>query len=131
MIDDLVKRIVNQNAHAAVPTQLSPLPPPSLRVKPHITMLFTTRTSLRRVVHPLLSRAASTRPSGLAQILEKNPDDVVITFAKRTVVGRAKKGQLKDVPVDEMLHALFKVPFVNFIILYFGLPVCLGGTCGS
>ncbi|TCD71494.1 hypothetical protein EIP91_008875 [Steccherinum ochraceum] len=41
-------------------------------------------------------------------ILEKRPDDVVFTFAKRTAMGRAKKGQLKDVPVDEMMHALFK-----------------------
>jgi hypothetical protein len=42
-------------------------------------------------------------------ILDKNNDDVVITFAKRTAVGRAKKGQFKETPVDELLHALFKV----------------------
>ncbi|KAJ3864774.1 3-ketoacyl-CoA thiolase [Lentinula novae-zelandiae] len=47
-------------------------------------------------------------PRGLAAVLEKKPDDVVITFAKRTATGRAKKGQLKDVPVDEMLYHLFK-----------------------
>jgi len=41
-------------------------------------------------------------------MLDKRYDDVVITFAKRTAVGRAKKGQLKDTPVDELLHALFK-----------------------
>lgn len=57
-----------------------------------------------------MMRAASSQPvSGLAAILQKNPEDVVITFAKRTAVGRAKKGQLKDIPVDEMMHALFKV----------------------
>ena len=33
----------------------------------------------------------------------------MITFAKRTAVGKARKGQLKDVPVDEMLQGLFKV----------------------
>jgi acetyl-CoA acyltransferase 1 len=55
-------------------------------------------------------RSASSRaPRGLSAILQKNPDDVVITFAKRTAVGRAKKGQLKDTPVDEMLHALLLV----------------------
>lgn len=43
----------------------------------------------------------------MADILAKNPDDVVITFAKRTAVGKARKGQFKDVPVDEMLQALF------------------------
>jgi acetyl-CoA acyltransferase 1 len=55
------------------------------------------------------ARAASTQAKGLAAILKKNPDDVVITFAKRTAMGRAKKGQLKDTPVDELLRALFKV----------------------
>ncbi len=57
----------------------------------------------------IASRAASTNaPRGLAAILQKNPEDVVITFAKRTAMGRAKKGQLKDAPVDEILHGLFK-----------------------
>lgn len=60
---------------------------------------------------PFLIRAASTRvpPKGLSAILQKNPDDVVITYAKRTAIGKAKKGQLKDAPVDEILLALFKV----------------------
>lgn len=56
-----------------------------------------------------LSRSASTQARGLNAILQKHDDDVVITFAKRTAMGRAKKGQLKDVPVDELLHSLFKV----------------------
>ena len=54
------------------------------------------------------TRQASTT-TGLKKILQKNPDDVVITFAQRTAMGRAKKGQLKDVPVDELLHGLLKV----------------------
>ncbi|KAF9056204.1 3-ketoacyl-CoA thiolase [Panaeolus papilionaceus] len=66
--------------------------------------------SLKTAPSPLLSRTLSSaaRPKGLKAILEKRPDDVVITFAKRTAIGRAKKGQHKDTPVDEMLHALFK-----------------------
>ncbi|KAH6917347.1 3-ketoacyl-CoA thiolase [Coprinopsis sp. MPI-PUGE-AT-0042] len=57
----------------------------------------------------LFRRAASSRvPRGLKDILEKRPDDVVITYAKRTAIGRAWKGQFKDVPVDELLNALFK-----------------------
>lgn len=55
------------------------------------------------------SRAASTSARGLQAILQQNPDDVVVAFAKRTAMGRARKGQLKDTPVDELLHALFKV----------------------
>ncbi|KAF8642365.1 hypothetical protein AX16_009634 [Volvariella volvacea WC 439] len=55
-------------------------------------------------------RAFSTSPrfGGRIAILTKNPNDVVLTFAKRTAIGRAKKGQFKDVTVDEMLYALFK-----------------------
>ncbi|KAF9531955.1 Thiolase, N-terminal domain-containing protein [Crepidotus variabilis] len=74
-----------------------------------------SRSSLNRagsVYPPLLARAASTSsrtlPRGLSEVLEKKPDDVVITFAKRTAIGRAKKGQLKDTPPDEILYALFK-----------------------
>ena len=55
------------------------------------------------------ARAFATLAKGRAEVLTKRPDDVVITFAKRTALGRAKKGQLKDVPVDELLHALLKV----------------------
>jgi hypothetical protein len=58
-------------------------------------------------------RSASTHaPQGISSILQKNPDDVVITFAQRSAIGRMKKGQLKDTTVDELLQALFKViPF--------------------
>lgn len=55
-------------------------------------------------------------PRGVSAILQKNPDDVVITFAKRTAIGRAKKGQLKDTPVDEMLYHLFKVSFPSIYV---------------
>jgi acetyl-CoA acyltransferase 1 len=67
-----------------------------------------------------LRRTASTVSSSRAQFLQKKSDDVVITFAKRTAMGRAKKGQLKDVPVDELLHALFKVlVVVALLCIYF------------
>ena len=64
---------------------------------------LTKRSS---VIH--FRRTVSTIPKGRQEILDKKPDDAVITFAKRTAMGRARKGQLKDVPVDEMMHALFK-----------------------
>ena len=62
----------------------------------------------RRFAHGL-TRGLTTQVAGRSALLSKRPDDVVITFAKRTALGRARKGQLKDVPVDELLHALFKV----------------------
>jgi acetyl-CoA acyltransferase 1 len=74
-------------------------------------MLLASSLPFRRAIFPTLTRAVNSgaRPHGIANVLEKKPDDVVITFAKRTAIGRAKKGQLKDTPVDELLHALFKV----------------------
>lgn len=51
---------------------------------------------------------SSQTAKGLRGILQKNPDDVVITFAKRTATGKTKRGQFKDVPVDEMMQALLK-----------------------
>lgn len=65
-----------------------------------------------RVAHPTVSafaRSASSTSNGLSRVLEKRPDDVVLTFAKRTALGRVRKGQLKDIPIDELLHALFTV----------------------
>lgn len=67
-----------------------------------------SRLIARRVVHPF-ARTYATQLKGRSDVLAKRPDDVVITFAKRTALGRARKGQLKDIPVDELLHALFKV----------------------
>lgn len=73
-------------------------------------ILSSSRATVARALRPQLARAASTQPPrGMREILSKNPDDVVFTFAKRTAVGKARKGQFKDVPVDEMLLALFKV----------------------
>ena len=72
-----------------------------------------------RLLRPSLGvgYATTTRtpPRGMSEILEKRPEDVVITFAKRTAMGRAKKGQLNDVPVDKLLHSLFKARSPLFI----------------
>lgn len=56
-----------------------------------------------------LTRAMATHARGLPALLEKKPDDVVLTYAKRTAMARARKGQLKDIPVDELMQALIKV----------------------
>ncbi|KAI0271373.1 3-ketoacyl-CoA thiolase [Gloeopeniophorella convolvens] len=74
-------------------------------------------------------RTASTLASGRAQLLQKNDDDVVITFAKRTAMGRAKKGQLKDVPVDELLHALFKATLEKSRLNPAAIDDICVGTC--
>ncbi|KAJ5081773.1 hypothetical protein NUU61_010037 [Penicillium alfredii] len=46
-------------------------------------------------------------PGGARQkILAKNPDDVVITYLARTPLTKARKGGLKDTPLDELLVSL-------------------------
>jgi acetyl-CoA acyltransferase 1 len=70
-------------------------------------MLYFGLLKIPRTAQPLV-RAASTQTSSVVRMLQKNPNDVVITFAKRTAMGRASKGQFKDTPVDEMLCAFFK-----------------------
>ena len=75
-------------------------------------MLFASSLPLKRAIFPTVvrgRRCASGITNKGTSIYDKHYDDVVITFAKRTAVGRAKKGQFKDTPVDELLYALFKV----------------------
>lgn len=47
---------------------------------------------------------------GLKNILQKNPNDVVILSALRTPVTRAKKGGLRDAYDHEMLGAVRSFP---------------------
>ncbi|KFY41515.1 hypothetical protein V494_02938 [Pseudogymnoascus sp. VKM F-4513 (FW-928)] len=43
---------------------------------------------------------------GKAKLLQKNPDDIVITLAIRTPLTKARKGGLKDTPIDDLLIAI-------------------------
>lgn len=67
---------------------------------------------LRNTTVLRLTRAfATTSPAsshGLQNLLQKSPDDVVITLALRTPLCRAKKGGLKDTSSDELLLAMLK-----------------------
>ncbi|EOD49848.1 putative 3-ketoacyl- thiolase 1 [Neofusicoccum parvum] len=46
--------------------------------------------------------------SGLAQITQKHPDDVVITLAIRTPLTKGKKGGLKDTPLDGIMYKMMQ-----------------------
>ncbi|KAK7548680.1 Thiolase, N-terminal domain-containing protein [Phyllosticta citricarpa] len=46
--------------------------------------------------------------SGLSQITQKNPDDIVITLAIRTPLCKGKKGGLKDTPVDGIMFKMLE-----------------------
>ncbi|KAH6714596.1 putative peroxisomal 3-ketoacyl-CoA thiolase [Leptodontidium sp. MPI-SDFR-AT-0119] len=48
----------------------------------------------------------SSESSGKAKLLQKNPDDIVITYAARTPLTKAKKGGLKDTQIDDLLISL-------------------------
>ena len=75
-------------------------------------MLFASSLALKRAIFPTVAcarRCVSGITNKGTNILDSRYDDVVITFARRTAVGRAKKGQFHDTPVDELLYALFKV----------------------
>ncbi|EJD03926.1 thiolase [Fomitiporia mediterranea MF3/22] len=85
------------------------------------------RVSLSRVVS--LARSASSQARGRQSILQKKPDDVVITFAQRTAVGKVRKGQLKDSPVDEILLALFKATLAKTKLDPVQIDDICVGTC--
>ncbi|KAG9009732.1 hypothetical protein FRB90_008177 [Tulasnella sp. 427] len=46
----------------------------------------------------------STRSAAVTKLLEKTPDDVVLTLAMRTPMCKAKKGALKDTTSDALLY---------------------------
>lgn len=75
----------------------------------HLKRSTFTRLFRPSSLGPGYATLAHSPPKGLHEILEKRPEDVVITFAKRTAMGRGKKGQLNGVPVDKLLRALFRV----------------------
>jgi acetyl-CoA acetyltransferase family protein len=58
-------------------------------------------------VKQLASHLSGTR-SGVNALLEKRPDDVVITMAVRSPLCKAKKGGFKDTATDELLLEMFK-----------------------
>ncbi|KAG8899318.1 hypothetical protein FRB99_006780, partial [Tulasnella sp. 403] len=69
---------------------------------------------LRSTANPVLRRFSTSTVShkqpgkGLQSLLEKTPDDVVLTFAKRTPMCKAHKGSFKDTTSDALLYATLK-----------------------
>ncbi|KAH6669035.1 peroxisomal putative 3-ketoacyl-CoA thiolase B [Halenospora varia] len=51
----------------------------------------------------------SSTSSAKAALLQKNPDDIVITFAARTPLTKARKGGLKDTRIDDLLISLLEI----------------------
>lgn len=72
---------------------------------------------------------ASTQSPSLRKILEKNPDDIVITCSVRTALTKARKGGFKDTPTDELLiHILSAIKDKSRIDPNLVEDVCVGNV---
>src|SRR4051812_27174507 len=69
---------------------------------------MSAQQRLDAVAGHLNSSATTTISPGLRKILEKNPDDIVITAAARTPLTKARKGGLKDTPAEELIVHVLK-----------------------
>lgn len=54
-----------------------------------------------------LSAAPHAKAAGRARLLEKNPDDIVVTTALRTAITKGGKGGFKDTAAADLLHGAF------------------------
>ncbi|KAG1757529.1 Thiolase, N-terminal domain-containing protein [Suillus lakei] len=91
--------------------------------------MFVSATVLRARVPSMMRNVSTHSGKGISAVLQKNPDDVVITFAKRTAMGKNRKGQFKDIPVDEMMQALLKATFEKTKLDPAKLDDICVGTC--
>lgn len=73
--------------------------------------------------------ATNIQSPGLRKILEKHPDDIVITCSVRTPLTKARKGGLKDTPTDELLiHVLNALKVKSGIDPNLVEDVCVGNV---
>ncbi|OBT81455.1 hypothetical protein VE02_09928 [Pseudogymnoascus sp. 03VT05] len=69
---------------------------------------------------------------GKARLLQKNADDIVITLAIRTPLTKARKGGLKDTPIDDLLIAILtQVREKSKLDPGLVEDVCVGNCLGS
>ncbi|OBU00232.1 hypothetical protein VE01_01654 [Pseudogymnoascus verrucosus] len=69
---------------------------------------------------------------GKARLLQKNLDDIVITLAIRTPLTKARKGGLKDTPIDDLLIAILtQVREKSKLDPSLVEDVCVGNCLGS
>ncbi|KAF1911131.1 Thiolase, N-terminal domain-containing protein [Ampelomyces quisqualis] len=63
---------------------------------------------LSQVADHMSGATGSSRKKGKAALLEKNPDDIVVTCALRTAITKGGKGGFKDTQAADLLHGAFK-----------------------
>jgi len=69
---------------------------------------MSAQRRLDAVAGHLNSSGIATPSPALKKLLEKNPDDIVITASVRTPLTKARKGGLKDTPADELIVHVLK-----------------------
>ncbi len=70
---------------------------------------MANQTSNMHDAQTRLSQVAShMTPTGRAGILEKRPDDIVVTAALRTPITKGGKGGFKDTAGADLLHGAFQ-----------------------
>ncbi|KEF57911.1 acetyl-CoA acyltransferase [Exophiala aquamarina CBS 119918] len=69
---------------------------------------MSAQQRLDAVAGHLNSSGAATPSPALKKLLEKNPDDIVITASVRTPLTKARKGGLKDTPAEELIVHVLK-----------------------
>jgi len=90
---------------------------------------MSAQQRLAAITGHINSTATSNQSSGLEKILEKNPDDIVITCSVRTPLTKARKGGLKDTPTDELLiHVLNALKAKSAIDPNLVEDVCVGNV---
>jgi acetyl-CoA acyltransferase 1 len=65
--------------------------------------------------------------AGASKTGTKSPDDVVVVWAKRTAIGRARKGSFRDTTPDTLLAAVLEAAVSESGVPYSALgDICVG-----
>jgi acetyl-CoA acyltransferase 1 len=90
---------------------------------------MSAQSRLQALSGQLSNTSTTTHSPGLSKILQKSPDDIVITCATRTPLTKARKGGLKDTPTDELLiHVLTAIREKSGINPSVVEDVCVGNV---
>ncbi|GMK55615.1 hypothetical protein CspeluHIS016_0206710 [Cutaneotrichosporon spelunceum] len=89
---------------------------------------------MMRSALPLRSMRFATQRRGMASaardaLLKESPDDVVITYARRTPLTRAKKGGLRDTSADGLLYKMLKGGIAESGVKPEQVQDIVAGTC--
>ncbi|KAJ9121700.1 hypothetical protein QFC22_002320 [Naganishia vaughanmartiniae] len=93
--------------------------------------LATITSSITPTMQLVKSRgfATSSIRHSLDKLRQKNRDDVVITFAKRTALTRAKKGGFRDTTSDQLLYSFLSTAMPLSGVPHSAVQDIIAGVC--